>query len=90
MDNLVSWALFIAASSVAIAAVLEAVKQRAEKNAIATRYKELKSHFVASKNENENLKKQLHVFTSSEREEEQKRLIAEQQLVDQLNDEIIP
>ena len=36
-----------------------------------------------------NLEIQLHIFTSSEREEEQKRLIAEQQLVDQLNDEII-
>lgn len=37
-----------------------------------------------------NLEKQLHTFTSGEREEQQKHLIAQQQLVDRLNDEIIP
>ena len=39
---------------------------------------------------NAELEIQLHVFTSGEREENQKRLIAQQQLVDRLNDEIIP
>ncbi|MDP2760709.1 MAG: hypothetical protein Q8O64_09970 [Sideroxyarcus sp.] len=89
MENLVSWALFIAASSVAIAAVLDAVKSRAENADTKAKNEILEQEHSVLMAKNQSLEKQLHVFTSGEREEEKQRLVAQQQLVDKLNSEII-
>lgn len=90
MDQTIIGVLFVAAIAAAIAAILDAVKQRAENADTKAKNEILTQEHSALVAKNQSLEKQLHVFTSCEREDKQKRLIAEQQLVDRLNDEIIP
>jgi carbonic anhydrase len=64
MEQTIIGVLFVAAIAAAIAAIFDAVKQRAEKAATDKRNEELESQLVASENKRQDLEKLLHSYSS--------------------------